>query len=71
MHLGNLAYGQIKITISIVRRVQVLFYMMPTSSSHDGLFTYVDNDFDVSVIQNIDFLTIWEGLFLELTHRSR
>ena len=46
------------------------FYVKPTSSSHGGLITYVDNVFDVSVTKKIDNSTVWEGLFLELTHRS-
>ena len=44
--------------------------MKPTSSSHGGLITYVDNEFDVSVTKKIDNSTVWECLFLELTHRS-
>ena len=46
------------------------FYVKPTSSSHGGFITYVDNEFDVSVTKKIDNSTVWEGLFLELTHRS-
>ena len=46
------------------------FHVKPTSSSHGGLITYVDNEFDVSVTKKIDNSTVWEGLFLELTHRS-
>ena len=44
--------------------------MKPSSSSHGGLNTYVDNEFDVSVTKKIDNSTVWEGLFLELTHSS-
>ena len=46
------------------------FYVKPTSSSHGGLITYVDNEFDVCVTKKIDNSTVWEGLFLELTYRS-
>ena len=45
------------------------FFVKPTASSHGGLITYVDNDFEVSVIKKIDGSTIWEGLFIEVKHR--
>ena len=44
------------------------FFVNRTASSHGGLITYVDNDFEVSVIKKIDGSTIWEGLFIELKH---
>ena len=43
--------------------------MRPTSSSVGGLTTNVVNEFDVSVAKEIDNSTLWEGLFLELTHK--
>ena len=46
------------------------FYVKPSSSSHGGLITYVDNEFDVYVTKKIDNSTVWEGLSLELTHSS-
>ena len=45
------------------------FFVKPTASSHGGLITYVDINFEVSVIKKIDGSTIWEGLFIELKHR--
>ena len=46
------------------------FNVKPSSSSHGGLITYIDNEFDVSVTKKIDNSNVWEGLFLELTHYS-
>ena len=46
------------------------YYVKPAASSHGGLITYVDNSFEVAVIKEICYSTIWEGLFLELKHGS-
>ena len=44
------------------------YHVKPTASRHDGLITYVDNSFEVTVITKIDFSTVWEGLFMESKH---
>ena len=46
------------------------YYVEPAANSHGGLITYVDNSFEVAVIKEIKYSTIWEGLFLELKHGS-
>ena len=46
------------------------FYVKPSSSSHGGVITYVDNAYEVSVLKKINSSNVWEGLFLELNHES-
>ena len=44
------------------------FHVNASSSSHGGLITYVDDRFDVTVTKIVNNSTIWDGLFLELSH---
>ena len=46
------------------------FSIKATTSSHGGLITYVDDEYDVQVKKTVDDSNIWEGLFLELNHSS-
>ena len=41
-----------------------------SSSTHGGLITYVDENYDVSVIKKIEKSTIWDGLFLKVKHEE-
>ena len=46
------------------------FYAKPSSSSHGGVITYVENAYEVSVLTKINSSNVWEGLSLELNHES-
>ena len=47
-----------------------MFLCKGLKSSHGGLTTYVDDQYDVQVKETVDDDNIWEGMFLELNHSS-
>ena len=59
-----------EINTDTVLKIMVVQMVKPTSGSHGGLITYVDNEFDMSVVKKIDNLTVREGIFSELRQIS-
>ena len=46
------------------------FNLNASSSTHGGLITYVDENYDVSVFKKIEKSTVWDGLFLKVKHEE-
>ena len=46
------------------------FNLNASPSTHAGLITYVDENYDASVIKKIEMSTVWDGLFLNVKHEE-
>ena len=46
------------------------FHVNASSSTHEGVVTYVDNSYDVTIKAQVNNSDIWDGLFLEIKHEN-